>query len=168
MNEYLKNKLNLQNKNTNLVEQKNANDDNIAIESGRISNTQQVGQLLPEQYAEKSGKIGQPEQNGNYNSGQRMGSNDAGNGFAGTERSNLGNRDRGGRPDDNSQQNDDEKNEGREHSLGGIVSGRIVSDRRESGGRVSNVSENSTQNDELEKLISKYKGQKLTNEQVSC
>ncbi|STD07691.1 DNA methylase [Chryseobacterium carnipullorum] len=166
LTEYLKNKLNLQDKNTNLVEPKTSENENNAIESGRTSNPQQVGNgTLEHNTGEHSPKI-QSEQNGNYGSGQAVGGNYAGNGLAGTEWSNLGGRDRGGRPNDDSQQNDDEKNEGREHSLGGIVSGRIVSDRRESGGRVSEVNENSTQNYELETLIEKYKGQKLTNEQV--
>jgi hypothetical protein len=60
------------------------------------------------------------------------------------------------------QQNDDEKNEEREHSLGGIVSRRTVSDKSE-----RTLNSNSTNYEELDILISKYKGQKLTNEQVA-
>jgi hypothetical protein len=73
----------------------------------------------------------------------------------------LGNRNRGRRSDDDSQQNDDEKNEGREHSLGGIVSGRTVSDREE--GRIFQIINECR----IRYFISKYKGQKLTNEQVA-
>ncbi|PTT78436.1 MULTISPECIES: Eco57I restriction-modification methylase domain-containing protein [unclassified Chryseobacterium] len=167
LSEYLKNKLGLQNKNTILVEPKNSEDANLTIKRNGIPNTQHVGSELSERNSGKPLQSSQSEQNGNHLGGQAVGGINAGNGLAGTKRSNLGNRDRGGRPNDGTQQNDDEKNEGREHSLGGIVSGRIVSDRRESGGRVSEVNENSTQNDELETLIEKYKGQKLTNEQVA-
>ena len=60
--------------------------------------------------------------------------------------------------DNGTQQNDDEKNEGREDSLGRIISRRTVSDREKL---------NSTNYEELDILISKYKGQKLTNEQVA-
>jgi hypothetical protein len=49
-----------------------------------------------------------------------------------------------------------------EHSLGGIVSRRTVSDRTERA-----LNSNSTNHEELDILISKYKGQKLTNEQVA-
>ncbi|WP_051889983.1 Eco57I restriction-modification methylase domain-containing protein [Chryseobacterium vrystaatense] len=172
LTEYLENKLNLQDKNTNLVEPKISENESNAIESGTTSDSQQVGNGTPEHNTgELSAKI-QSEQNGIYGSGQAVGSNNAGNGLAGTERSHLGNRDRGRRPDGDSQQNDDEKNEGREHSLGGIVSGRIVSDRGRSDGRItegrpSEISGNSTNNVELDTLISKYKGQKLTNDQVA-
>jgi hypothetical protein len=172
LNEYLKNKLNLQNKNTNLVESKISENENNAIESGRISNTQHLGSEFSERNSGKPFQNSQSEQNRNNGSGQTVGSNNAGNGFAGTERIDLGNGGRGGRSNDDSQQNDDEKNAGREHSVGRIVSGRTVSDRtrparRIAEGRSSEISENSTQNLELDILIEKYKGQKLTNEQVA-
>ncbi|KQK26040.1 restriction endonuclease subunit R [Chryseobacterium aquaticum] len=172
LSEYLDNKLNRQDKNTNLVERKISENESNAIDSGRTSDSQQVGNGTPEHNSgELSPKI-QSEQNGSYGRGQAMGSNNAGNGLAGTERSNLGKRDRGRGSYGDSQQNDDEKNEGREHSLGGIVSGRIVSDRgrsdgRNTEGRPSEISGNSTNNVELDTLISKYKGQKMTNDQVA-
>ena len=172
LTEYLENKLNLQDKNTNLVEPKISENESNAIESGRISDSQQVGNGTPEQHTGELGSKNQSEQNGSYGRGQAVGSNNAGNGLAGTERSNLGNRDGGRGSYGDSQQNDDEKNEGREHSLGGIVSGRIVSDRGRSDGRItegrpSEISGNSTKNVELDTLISKYKGQKMTNDQVA-
>ncbi|WP_228378427.1 class I SAM-dependent DNA methyltransferase, partial [Chryseobacterium sp. CCH4-E10] len=51
--------------------------------------------------------------------------------------------------------------------MGGIISGRPVSDRRRSEGRFSEVSENSTNYVELDALISRYKDRKLNNEQVA-
>jgi hypothetical protein len=62
---------------------------------------------------------------------------------------------------DRAQPENVEENEDRKHSLGGIISGRIVSDRIER--RV----DDSKNIEELNSLISKYKGQKLTNEQVA-
>ncbi len=171
LNEYLQNKLSFQNKNTTLVESKiDANEYN-ATESQRISNTQHLGTESSERNSGKSFPNSQSEQNGNHASGQGMGGNDAGNGLADTIWKHLVG-DRGRRSNDNSQQNDDEKNAGREHSVGGIVSRRTLSDRTRSNGRItegrsSEINENSTNNVELDTLISKYKGQKLTNEQVA-
>lgn len=167
LTEYLENKLNLQNKNINLVEPKISENESNAIESARTSDSQQVGNGTPEHNTgELSPKI-QSEQNGSYGSGQAVGSNNAGNGLAVTERSNLGNRDRdrGRGSYDDSQQNNVGETQGR--SVGGIVPGRAVSNRRRPTGRPSEVSENSTNNVELDALISKCKGQKLTNEQVA-
>jgi len=165
LTEYLQNKLNLQDKNTNLVEPKISENESNAIESGRTSDSQQVGKGTPEQNTrELSPKI-QSEQNGSYESGQEVGSNNAGNGLAGTERSDLGNRDRGRGSYDNSQQNNVGETQGR--SVGGIIPGRTISDRRRSARRPSEVGENSTNSLELDALISKYKGQKLSNEQVA-
>ncbi|VXC59075.1 Eco57I restriction-modification methylase domain-containing protein [Chryseobacterium sp. 8AT] len=162
---YLENKLNLQDKNTNLVEPKNSENESNAIESRTTSDSQQVGNGTPEQNTrELSPKI-QSEQNGSYGRGQAVGSNDAGNGLAGTERSDLGSRDRGRGSYDDSQQNNVGETQGR--SVGGIVPGRTISDRIRSARRPSEVGENSTNNVELDALISKYKGQKLSNEQVA-
>lgn len=167
LTEYLQNKLKFQNQNTNLVEPKISENESNAIESGRTSDSQQVGKGTPEQNTrELSPKI-QSEQNGSYGRGQAVGSKNAGNGLAVTERSDLGKRDRGRGSNGGTQPQNAQENEGREHSLGGIVSGRRVSDRRRPNGGLSEVSENITQNDELETLVEKYKGQKLTNEQVA-
>ncbi|KQT23703.1 restriction endonuclease subunit R [Chryseobacterium sp. Leaf405] len=165
LSEYLDNKRNLQDKNTNLIEPKISENESNAIESGRTSDSQQVGNGTPEHNTgELSPKI-QSEQNGSYGSGQAVGSNNAGNGLAGTERSNFGNRDRGRGSYDDSQQNNVGKTQGR--SVGGIVPGRTVSDRRRPDGGLSEISEESTNNVELDALISKYKGQKLNNDQVA-
>ena len=165
LNEYLNNKLNLQNKNTKLVEPKISENENDAIESGRTSDSQQVGNGTPEQNTGELGSKIQSKQNGSYRSGQAVGSNDAGNGLAGTERSNFGNRDRGRGSYDDSQQNNVGETQGR--SVGGIVPGRLVSDRRRPDRGLSEISEESTNNVELDALISKCKGQKLNNDQVA-
>ncbi|SHM72616.1 Eco57I restriction-modification methylase [Chryseobacterium carnipullorum] len=167
---YLDNKLNRQDKNTNLVEPKISENESNAIESGRTSDSQQVGNGTPEHNTGKLSPEIQSEQNGSYGSGQAVGSNDAGNGLAGTERSNLGNRDRGRGSYDDSQQNNVGETQGR--FVGGIVPGRIVSDRGRSDGRItegrpSEISGNSSNNVELDTLISKYKVQKMTNYQVA-
>lgn len=167
LTEYLQNKLKLQDKNTNLVEPKISENESNAIESGRTSDSQQVGNGTPEHNTrELSPKI-QSGQNGNYGSGQAVGSNNAGNGLAGTERSNLGNRDRWRGSDGGTQPKNAKENEGREHSLGRIISGRFIPDRRRSDARSSEVSENSTNNVELDALISRHKGRKLNNQQVA-
>lgn len=165
LTEYLENKLSLQNKNTNLVEPKISENENDAIESGRTSDSQQVRSGTPEQNTgELSPKI-QSEQNASYGSRQTVGSDNAGNGSTSTERGDLGNRGRGS--DGGTQQKNAQENEGGEHSLGGILSGRLVSDRRRPDARPSEVSQNSTNNVELDLLIAKYKGRKLNNEQVA-
>jgi hypothetical protein len=56
----------------------------------------------------------------------------------------------------------DEENEGRKHSVGGIISGRTLSDR--TGSELNTSHKN---NEDVDILISKYKGQKVTNEQVA-
>ncbi|HBV17458.1 helicase-related protein [Chryseobacterium carnipullorum] len=167
LSEYLENKLNRQNQNTNLVEPKISENDNDTIESGRTSNPQQVGNRTPEQNTGELGSEIQSEQNGNYGSGQTVGSNNAGNGSAGTERSDLGNRERGRGSNGETQPKNAQENEGGKNSVGGIVSGRLVSDRRRPDERLSEVSDKSTNNVELDALISKYKGQKLNNDQVA-
>ena len=159
LEEYLKNKLQNKDKNITLVESKNAVNEKVNTSSERISNVEHLGSELTGRNIGKLSENSQSKQNGNYTSGQRLGSNDAGNGLADTIWKHLvGDRERERRFDDNPQQNDDEKNEEREHSLGGIVSRRTVSDREKL---------NSTNLEELDILISKYKGQKLTNEQVA-
>jgi len=165
LTEYLQNKLKLQDKNTNLVTPKISENESNGIESGRISDSQQMGNGTAEHnIGELSAEI-QSEQNGSYGSGQAVGSNNAGNGLAGTRRSNLGKRDRGRGSYDNSQQNNVGETQGR--SVDGVVPGRAVSDRSRPTGGLSQVGANSTNNVELDALISKYKGQKLNNDQVA-
>ncbi len=161
LEEYLKNKLQNKDKNITLVESKNAVNEKVNTSSERISNVEHLGSELAGRNIGKLSENSQSKQNGNYTSGQRLGSNDAGDGLADTIWKHLvGNGTRGFI--DGTQPQNDEENEGREHSVGGIVSRRTVSDRTE-----RTLNSNSTNNGELEVLISKYKGQKLTNEQVA-
>jgi superfamily II DNA or RNA helicase len=160
LSEYLENKLDLQNKNTILVEPKNSEDANLNNKRNGIPNTQYVGSELSERNSGKPLQSSQSEQNGNHPGGQAMGSHHAGNGFEGTKRSDSGNRGTRERSNDRAQPQNDEENEGRKHSVGGIVSGRTLSNR--SGLDLSNKN-----NEDLDILISKYRGQKLTNEQVA-
>lgn len=160
LSEYLKNKHTIQNKNTTLVEPKNPTDAN-SIKPERISDTQQVESGISRQNTGKTFEQSQSKQNRNHFGRQTMGGDDAGNGLAGTERSNLGSA-RAGRSTDTVQQKNGGENAAGEHSVGGIVPGRALSDRN-AGGLNPPV-----QNEEnLELLISKYSGQKLTNEQVA-
>ncbi|HEX7868762.1 MAG TPA: toprim domain-containing protein, partial [Chryseobacterium sp.] len=159
LNEYLQNKLNLQNKNINLVEPKNSEDAEVIIRPKRISDTQHLGSEFSERNFGGSLQRSQSEQNGDHSGGQTLGSNDAGNGLEKSERNDLGN----GRSEsiDRAQPENVGENEDRKHSLDGIISGRIVSDRSER--RV----DDSKNIEELNSLVSKYIGQKLTNEQVA-
>ena len=159
LNEYLQNKLHLQNKNANLVESKKAQNERENTRSKGISNTKYLGSESTGRNIGEFGENSQSEQNGNHTSGQRLGCNDVGNGLADTIWKHLvGDREKPRSNINGTQQNDDEKNEGREDSLGRIISRRTVSDREKL---------NSTNYEELDFLISKYKGQKLTNEQVA-
>jgi len=163
LEEYLKNKLQSNDKNVTLVELKKAQNERDNARSEGISNTQHLGSKSIGRDIGKLSKNSQPEQIENHSIGQRLGSNDAGNGLADTIWKHLvGDRERERGYDGGPQQNDDEKNERRENSLGGIISRRTVSPRTE-----KTLSPNSTNNEELDLLISKYKGQKLTNEQVA-
>ncbi|CAI8878015.1 hypothetical protein EMIT036CA2_40326 [Chryseobacterium sp. IT-36CA2] len=159
LSDYLENKLGLQNKNTTLVEPKNSEDANLSIKRNGISDAQHVGSQLSERNSGKPFQSSQSEQNGNHPRGQAMGSNHAGNGFEGTKRSDLGSGTRG-RSTDGTQPQNDEENEGRKHPVGGIVSGRTLSNR-------SGLDLSHKNNEDLDILISKYRGQKLTNEQVA-
>lgn len=161
LSEYLENKLGLQNKNTILVEPKNSEDANLSIKRNGISDAQHVGSQLSERNSGKSLQSSQSEQNGNYPGGQAMGSHHAGNGFEGTKRRDLGSGTRG-RSSDGAQPQNDEENEGRKHSVGGIIPGRTLSDR--TGSELNTSHKN---NEDVNILISKYRGQKLTNEQVA-
>lgn len=118
-----------------------------------------MGSKFSERNSGESLQRSQSEQNGDYSGGQTLGSNDAGNGLEKSERNDLGNT--GRESIDRAQPENVEENEDRKHSLDGILSGRIVSDRIER--RV----DDSKNIEELNSLISKYKGQKLTNEQVA-
>lgn len=163
LEEYLKNKLQSNDINVTLVEPKKTLNERDYNKSKGIPNTQHLGSETTGRNLGKFGENSQSEQNRNYTSGQRLGSNDAGNGLADTIWKHLvGDRERERKFGDHPQQNDDEKNERAEHSVGGIISRRTVSNRTE-----KTLNPNSTNHEELDLLISKYKGQKLTNEQVA-
>lgn len=159
LSEYLENKLGLQNKNTTLVEPKNSEDANLSIKRNGISDAHHVGSQLSERNSGKPLQRSQSGENGNHPGGQAMGSNHAGNGFEGTRRSDLGEGTRG-RSTDGAQPQNDEENEGRKHSVGRIISGRTLSNR-------SGLDLSHKNNEDVDILISKYRGQKLTNEQVA-
>jgi len=150
LEEYLKNKLQNKDKNVTLVESKKAQNEKDRTQSEEISNVEHLGSESTGRNLGKFGENSQSEQNRNYTSGQRLGSNDAGNGLADTIWKHLvGDRERERRFDDHPQQNDDEKNERAEHSLGGIVSRRTVSNGAERA-----LNSNSTNHEELDSLIS--------------
>ena len=149
LNVYLKNKINLQNKNINLVEPQNSANENTTSKSEAAPNSVQVGQKPFKRNLGNNSKSGESKQSGNHPIGQRLGSENVGNGLESAIRSNK----RVGlyttKPIVGTQQIEARKNEGAEHSL------------------VGKLGENSTNIAELDALISKYKGQKLTNEQVA-
>lgn len=120
-----------------------------------------MGAELSQRNSGESNQTSKPKQNGNHFGGQAVDGNHTGNGLEDTIWKHLvGKPERG--PVDGTQPQNAAKNEGAEHSLGGIVSGRNVSNR------IAEIVKTSTQNNEaLGVLISKYKGQKLTNEQVA-
>ncbi|WES98343.1 SNF2-related protein [Chryseobacterium arthrosphaerae] len=159
LNEYLKNKLNHQNKNITLVEPKNSENANLNVRSERISNTQHLGSEVSGRDSGRTLQNSQSEQNGNHSGRQNVGSANAGNGSTGTEWNYSGNE--GGRFVDGTQPQNAEQNEDRQKRLGGIISGRAVSDGN--GRELDNIKNI----EELEFLISKYKGQKMTNDQVA-
>ena len=161
LSEYLQNKLQLQKKNTTLVEPKISKHANDRTQSNRISDTQHLGSEFSERNSGKPFQNSQSEQNRNNTSGQNVDSNNAGNGLKDTIWKHLVG-DRNGRSNDGAQPQNAEENEGKEHSLGGIVSRRAISNSTE---RKLDLS--AQNNEDLEALISKYKGQKLTNEQVA-
>ena len=148
LNDYLQNKLNIQSKNANLVEQNPDSNETDLSKSERIPNSQKLGGTTPEQNAGTTGEKSKSEQIGNHGTGQNLHGENVGNGLAVANRSNLDGRN-GGKSDVGTQQKNAQTNEGAEHSL------------------VGRFLENSTQIPELDKLVQKYKGQKLTNEQVA-
>lgn len=135
LNEYLQNKLGLQNINANLVEQNTVTNENFKIQSQRKGSGEFSQALEPKQTRDNS-------------SGQRVGSENAGNGSAESKWIDLSGR-RVTKSFTNAQREDASKNEGRETPL---------------DGKLIQISTDST---ELDNLIEKYKGQKLTNEQVA-
>lgn len=149
LNEYLRNKLNIQQINSNFNQQKASENESYTTESRAISDTQQLERATPESDTGEPLQTIQPQQNGDNRIRQESSSNDVGNGPTATERSNLGS----GKPRRGSigqpQQGGTGKSEEEQHSLGG----RLLKDS-------SNIAE-------LDGLILKFKDQKLNNEQVA-
>lgn len=161
LEQYLRNKLNFENKNITLAEQKNSEDENHGIQSNGISNAQHLGSGTAGRNIGKPFQNGESKQNGNKNGRQNVGSDDARNGLADTERSDLGNGKRGKYIDGTQPQNAS-KNEGAKDIVGGIVSGGTSANPAD-----GKLNESHKDNEELNSLISKYKGQKLNNEQIA-
>src|SRR5690554_3790122 len=151
LSEYLKNKHTIQNKNATLVEPKITENEINTITPKRLSETQHVERGVSEQSIGTPRKNRQSGQSRNHAGRQTMGGNDAGNGLAGTKRSDLGNGERGRFADETNPGNV-EKNEGREHSLEGIVSRRALSDR--------GINSNS------DSILSGLQGKKISNEDI--
>lgn len=147
LNHYLRNKLRNEQKIANFSTLNFSKNENAAIKSAAVPETQQVESGTSRQNTGKSFEESQSVQSRNNASGQAVGSNNAGNGLAEPERNNLGGG-QAGRSSINPQQNDVRKNEEREYSLGGILA-------------------STTRIQELDALILQYKEQKLTNEQVA-
>lgn len=148
LNDYLKNKLNIQQKNTNLNQQKTSENENNTSQSETISETKQVEPGASQQHLGKPIEKSQSKQTTDNGSGQRIGSHNAGNGLAGAKWSDSGTGESGRRSDDNPQSQDVGKSQREQHSLGG----RIL--------------ENSTNNAVLDALILKHHGNKITNEDI--
>ncbi|WP_312390236.1 Eco57I restriction-modification methylase domain-containing protein, partial [Chryseobacterium sp.] len=138
---------------------KNSDNANLNVRSERISNTQYVGSEISGRDSGRTLQNSQSKQKGDHSGRHTVGSANAGNGSTGAEWSNPGNE--GGRYVDGIQPQNVEQNEDGQKHLGGIISGRTISDG------VRGELDNSKNIEELEFLISKYKGQKLTNDQVA-
>ncbi|MCP1253293.1 toprim domain-containing protein [Elizabethkingia sp. S0634] len=161
LNDYLKQKLNIQNNNTNLATNNSLNNEHTTIRPGEISNPKYMGEQTPHRNLGGLSQKSQSQQNGDNPEGFAMGSNNAGNGLTSTERSDLHRSGRRTESTVGTQQKDASKNEGAEHSSSRSLSGRSISDR--GSGKINAT----TNHDELDALIKKYKSQKLTNDQVS-
>ena len=155
LNDYLQNKL----KNSIFKQQKTSENERNRTESDRLPETQQMERGLSESNIRKPFEESKSEQIGDYIGGQKMGSNNVGNGFTSSERTNFRPEPGGRRSSDKSQQEDAEENAGRKNSLGRIISRRVVSNREY--GKIK-----STDNNTLDNLISELQGKKVTNEEI--
>ena len=84
LEEYLKNKLQNKDKNIILVESKKAQNERDNTQSEGISNVEHLGSESTGRNLGKLSENSQSKQNGNHTGGQKLGSNDAGNGLADT------------------------------------------------------------------------------------
>ncbi|MCL1663404.1 toprim domain-containing protein [Elizabethkingia ursingii] len=161
LNDYLKHKLNIQNNNSNLATNNSFKNEHTTIRPGEISNIKHMGDETPERDSGRLSQKSQSQQNGDNPEGFTMGSDNAGDGLTSTERSYSTGSGRRGKFTTGTQQKDASENEGAEHSSSRSLSGIPISDR--GSGKINAT----TNNDELDALIKKYKSQKLTNDRVS-
>ncbi|WP_292010729.1 toprim domain-containing protein [Chryseobacterium sp.] len=149
LNDYLKVKLNIQSKYSIFNKQTASENGHNTTQSEAVPTTQQVEPITPEPNIGESFKESQSGQGTHNNSGQKMGSDDVGDGFTGPKRSSSTNRESRGRSLDGTQPENVGKSKGEKYSLG------------------ERLLKNSTNSQELDSLILQYKEQKLTNEQVA-
>lgn len=163
LSEYLQNKLDDLHKNSNLVTSKESENAATTIRPNGISDPQHLESGSAGRDSGKPLQDSQSEQKGNNETGQNVGSSNAGNGSSGSERSNLAASERGrGSADRTQPQHAEEK-----PSVGRIIFGRIAPNTGRSDGQVPTITTSSANAAELDGLISKYKVQKLTNQQVA-
>ncbi|MEB4760190.1 SNF2-related protein [Chryseobacterium indologenes] len=163
LSQYLQNKLDDVHKNSNLVTSKESENAATTTKPNGISDTQHLESGSAGRDSGKPLQDSQSEQTGNNATGQNVGSSNAGNGSSGAERSNLAAGERGrGSADKTQPQHAEEK-----PSVGRIVFGRIAPNTGRSDKQVHKITTNVANAAELDGLISKYKGQKLTNQQVA-
>ncbi|ATC37699.1 restriction endonuclease subunit R [Elizabethkingia anophelis] len=163
LNDYLKHKLNIQNNNSNLATNNSFKNEHTTIRPGEVSNIKHMGDETPERDSGRLSQKSQSQQNGDNYSGLIMGSDNAGDGLTSTERSYSTGSGRRGKFTTRTQQNDASENEGAEHSLGGILSRRAIPDRR--SGNLNSIATGNQ--DQLDTLTKKYRGQKLSNDQIA-
>lgn len=167
LSQYLENKLHHLDKNSNLVQPNNSANGDTTTEPNGISNTQHLGTEFSERDPGKPLQNSQSGQNGDNDGRQNVGSPNPGTGLADAIWEHLvGNREPG-RSINGTQPRNDEKNEGGKPSMGRIIFGRIAPNTGRPNGQVPKVSDTSTNTVELDAVLSKYKGQKLTNPQVA-
>lgn len=158
---YLKNKLQLQEKNANLAGLKNSqNADHNPRQSG-ISDTQHLESGTSGRNTGEPLQNGQPRQAGSNAGGQTLGGTDAGNGYAEPGLDNSGDRTEG-RPTDGTQPRNAAKNQGNEDGVGGVLPGRTPTKPNKVELKYTTQSSN-----ELDSLIQKYRGQNLNNGQIA-
>lgn len=87
LNDYLKQKLNIQNNNTNLATNNSLNNEHTTIRPGEISNPKYMGDETPHRDLGGFSQKSQSQQNGDNPERFTMGSNNAGDGLTSTERS---------------------------------------------------------------------------------
>ncbi len=148
LNDYLKNKLNTNQKISNINGQNTTNNGKDTPGLQRVPDPEQIGGNSPEPNPGEFISESQSTQT-NYGGRQELVSKDAGNGPGRPERIDSGTGEPRGGSSDDPQQNDAEKNEGEQYPLGG----GILLDS-------SNITE-------LDALILEYKDKKITNEQVA-